>query len=300
VSRLLRWLPLSIAAHVAALGGAVWLVDRVLEPALFVDLTLAESQRDVASAPSIAPPSRGGAAGTEPRPSRTERRSATRQLRSSSPPATEARPAPAATPATPEPTPEPATAADTPQAPVAAAPSPPSQRTEESAPQAGFAWPATQPDVPSGPASGGQLAAGEGGGATASGALGAGPSGGATSGSSGARGDGAGDGRLALAVPGDTAGAYGPYLAALRRRIQDMLSYPASARRRGIAGTVHLDIVLEATGAVTDVVVVRSSSHAVLDDAAVDAARALRRVPFPPDVRPRALRVRLPVVFELR
>jgi TonB family protein len=45
---------------------------------------------------------------------------------------------------------------------------------------------------------------------------------------------------------------------------------------------------------------VRSSSHALLDDAALDAARGLPRVPFPPDVRPRALRVRLPVVFELR
>ncbi len=44
----------------------------------------------------------------------------------------------------------------------------------------------------------------------------------------------------------------------------------------------------------------RSSSHDVLDEAAVDAVRSLRRVPFPADVRPRPLRVRLPVVFELR
>ena len=45
---------------------------------------------------------------------------------------------------------------------------------------------------------------------------------------------------------------------------------------------------------------VRSSSHAVLDAAALDAARSLGRVPFPPDIRPRPLRVLLPVVFELR
>jgi protein TonB len=82
--------------------------------------------------------------------------------------------------------------------------------------------------------------------------------------------------------------------------LQDALEYPASARRRGLSGTVHLEIALESTGRVTDVLVVRSSSHAVLDDAALDAARRLAQVPFPSDVRPRALRVRLPVVFELR
>src|SRR6266704_3464570 len=106
---------------------------------------------------------------------------------------------------------------------------------------------------------------------------------------------------VALAIPGaGGAGAYGPYLAALRRRLQEALEYPAAARRRGLSGTVHLEIALEATGRVSEVMLVRSSSHALLDDAALDAARGLRRVPFPPEVRPRALRVRLPVVFELR
>ena len=104
-----------------------------------------------------------------------------------------------------------------------------------------------------------------------------------------------------FAIPGEGgAGVYGPYLAALRRRLQAALEYPAAARRRGLSGTVHLEIALEATGHVSDVLLVRSSSHAVLDAAALDAARNLRGVPFPPDVRPRALRVRLPVVFELR
>jgi protein TonB len=115
------------------------------------------------------------------------------------------------------------------------------------------------------------------------------------------RGGADGGGTLALAIPGDGgAGAYGPYLAALRRRLQEALEYPAAARRRGLSGTVHLEIALEATGRVSDVLLVRSSSHAVLDAAALAAARNLRGVPFPPDVRPRALRVRLPVVFELR
>ena len=37
-----------------------------------------------------------------------------------------------------------------------------------------------------------------------------------------------------------------------------------------------------------------------LHEAALDALRAVSRVPFPPGVPPRRLRVRLPVVFEIR
>jgi protein TonB len=111
---------------------------------------------------------------------------------------------------------------------------------------------------------------------------------------------GGGDGTLALAVPGDGAGEYASYLALLRRRVQEAMTYPASARRRGLSGTVHLEIALESTGIISDVTLARSSSHDVLDEAAVDAVRSLRRVPFPTGVRPRPLRVRLPVVFELR
>jgi protein TonB len=109
-----------------------------------------------------------------------------------------------------------------------------------------------------------------------------------------------GDGTLALAVPGDGAGEYASYLALLRRRVQEAMTYPASARRRGLSGTVHLEIALEPPGIISDVTLARSSSHDVLDETAVDAVRSLRRVPFPADVRPRPLRVRLPVVFELR
>jgi protein TonB len=105
---------------------------------------------------------------------------------------------------------------------------------------------------------------------------------------------------LALGIPGDDGGAYGAYVALLRRRIQEALTYPSAARRRGMSGTVHLDIAIEPTGRIGDVRVVRSSSHELLDAAALEAVRALRQVPFPPGVRPRPVRVRLPVVFELR
>lgn len=127
---------------------------------------------------------------------------------------------------------------------------------------------------------------------------------GGNSGGAAGRGLGVRDGSvLALAVPGDGGGEaaeYGAYLALVRRRIHELLTYPSSARHRGLSGTVHIEVDIEPTGAIGGVRLAASSSHRVLDDAALDAVRGLRRVPFPSDVRPRALRVRLPVVFELR
>jgi protein TonB len=113
---------------------------------------------------------------------------------------------------------------------------------------------------------------------------------------------GAGEG-VALALPrgeGGGAGEYTEYLTALRARLQQALRYPLSARRRGASGTVQLEIVIHADGRIGDVVVVRSSSHPALDEAAVEAVRSLPRQPFPAGVKPRVLRARLPVVFELR
>ena len=110
-------------------------------------------------------------------------------------------------------------------------------------------------------------------------------------------------GTTALAVPGEggRAGAqYGAYLALVRRRIQESLRYPLTARRRGLAGTVHVEITVAPTGTITAVSVVASSTHSLLDEAAVEAVRQLPRMPFPAGVTPRSLRVRLPVVFELR
>jgi TonB family protein len=63
---------------------------------------------------------------------------------------------------------------------------------------------------------------------------------------------------------------------------------------------VNVEIEVAPSGAIARAAVVGSSSHPILDDAALDAVRALPRVPFPAALRPRALRARLPVVFELR
>jgi TonB family protein len=56
---------------------------------------------------------------------------------------------------------------------------------------------------------------------------------------------------------------------------------------------------LEATGRVSDVRVVRSSSHEILDDAALEAIHRLGPLPFPDSLPPRPLLVRIPLVFDL-
>ena len=93
---------------------------------------------------------------------------------------------------------------------------------------------------------------------------------------------------------------YGPYLAALRQRIQETVRYPASARRRGLMGTVSVEILILVNGSIGEVKLLESSSHQVLDDAALDTIRSLPRVPLPTDLPARPLRVRVPVVFEMR
>lgn len=116
-----------------------------------------------------------------------------------------------------------------------------------------------------------------------------------------ASGPGTGSRELALAIGGgDSAAEYGPYLAGLRALIQDLVRYPHAARRRGISGTVHLELLITPEGVIHDVAVVRSSSHALLDQAAVESVRSVRPPPLPRGVERRPLRVRVPVVFELQ
>ena len=110
---------------------------------------------------------------------------------------------------------------------------------------------------------------------------------------------------LALATPGPGgSGApppeYGPYLRHFRQRVQESLIYPLAARRQGLRGTVELHVWIEATGRVRDVQVAGSSSHAVLDDAAVETIRRLGPMPFPDSLPRRPLLIRLPLVYELR
>ena len=107
---------------------------------------------------------------------------------------------------------------------------------------------------------------------------------------------------LALAKPGGSgvAAEYGPYYQRFWQRVHEALVYPLAARRQGLRGTVELDVLIEATGQVRDIRIVRSSTHRLLDDAALETIRGLGPVPFPAGLPPRSLLVRIPLVFELR
>ena len=110
---------------------------------------------------------------------------------------------------------------------------------------------------------------------------------------------------LALAGPGrsgrgDVPPEYGAYLARFRERIQESVVYPFAARRRGEAGRVEVELLLEPSGRVRELSVVSSSSYALLDEAAVEAVRSIRPQPLPDHLPRRPLRVRLPVIFQLR
>jgi len=93
---------------------------------------------------------------------------------------------------------------------------------------------------------------------------------------------------------------YGGYLATVRRRFLEALRYPPPARSRGLTGTVLLEVFIKPDGAIGGVSVASSSSHPMLDEAALEAMRSLAPQPFPKGLAPRPLRVRLPVVFDLQ
>jgi TonB family protein len=63
---------------------------------------------------------------------------------------------------------------------------------------------------------------------------------------------------------------------------------------------VNVEILILPTGVVGDVQLLESSTHQVLDDAALATIRSLPRMPLPPDLPARPLRVRVPVVFQIQ
>lgn len=195
--------------------------------------------------------------------------------RTASPP-----PPPSAVPAPPEPS-------------VATAPAP-APEPSRNGPLAG-----TGPRVPAGPPveTGARSSAEPGRGATASGS----PRGqGEIRGDAGSSAGGSPGAVLALGTGGGIPPEYGPYLQRFRRHVQESVVYPLAARRQSLRGTVELDITLDPSGRVRDARIARSSSHGVLDDAALDAVRSLEPLPLPEWLPRRPLLIRLPLVFELQ
>ena len=277
---------LSVVAHVGA--GALLLTLSVADwsQPLFVDLV------ERAEAPGGAPAGARGASGAAARPPRSI---------PTVPPASRGTEAgKSAPPATPSATPPPALMAQASPPPVPPAPAADPGPTLPSSPSLpDVSDPPSIPMFPASPPSSDSAAGG------APGTLGA-PEAGAGSRSAGeTRGEAGGPGpTLALGTPGPGAGTipaeYGPYLQRFRQRVQEALVYPLAARRQGLRGSVELDIWLDPTGRVRDVKVARSSSHGLLDDAAIETVRHLGPLPFPESLPRRALLIRLPLVFDLR
>jgi protein TonB len=106
-----------------------------------------------------------------------------------------------------------------------------------------------------------------------------------------------GSGEVAAAADapgGGTSGAGGPPVRAILARLREATVYPEPARARGLEGTTVIRIRISARGTAEQVEVVDSSGHALLDRAALDAAR--RGAPYPGG----PITVEVPVVFDLR
>jgi protein TonB len=89
---------------------------------------------------------------------------------------------------------------------------------------------------------------------------------------------GAGRGGEGINLDGILDGYIGRVSSSLRRSYP----YPLSAKRRGIEGTVILEVWVDAAGAILRAKVGKSSGHEVLDEAALAAVREVARVPPPP------------------
>ncbi len=83
-------------------------------------------------------------------------------------------------------------------------------------------------------------------------------------------------------------------------RVNPPPEYPRLARRRGLEGTVLLEVLVDRNGRVLEVSVQTSSGHSILDRAAIRGVRSWRFSPGTIDGQPSDMRVRVPVRFHLR
>lgn len=90
------------------------------------------------------------------------------------------------------------------------------------------------------------------------------------------------------------------YQSVLRGLIERCKEYPPLARRGRMEGTAVVRVVLARSGAVRRDEVARSSSHALLDNAALRAVRTVGRFPaVPPELGGEELTFEVPITFRL-
>ncbi len=76
--------------------------------------------------------------------------------------------------------------------------------------------------------------------------------------------------------------------------------YPRLARRRGYQGTVLLDVMVDRTGKVSDLRIVRSSGYTILDRAAMESVKKWVFEPGMKEGRQVDMWVRVPIRFQLK
>ena len=83
-------------------------------------------------------------------------------------------------------------------------------------------------------------------------------------------------------------------------RINPPPEYPRLARRRGLEGTVLLEVLVDSSGRVADMRFSRTSGHALLDKAAMEGVQRWQFAPGTMNGRPQEMWVEIPVRFQLR
>ena len=93
------------------------------------------------------------------------------------------------------------------------------------------------------------------------------------------------------------------YMDAWRRKIERTgnLNYPIEARRNGVYGSLLLEVALLPDGSIEDVIVIRSSGHTVLDNAAINIVRmSAPFAPFPKEIKERTDVLHITRTWEFR
>lgn len=91
------------------------------------------------------------------------------------------------------------------------------------------------------------------------------------------------------------------YYRSLNQLMRQKRSYPRSARRLGLEGTVLVEMVVDKRGQIIDVKVVRSSGHDVLDRAALAQVQQIGRVPqIPSELNKPSMTFHIPFDYRLQ
>lgn len=126
--------------------------------------------------------------------------------------------------------------------------------------------------------------------------------------------DGAAQGQSTAAVQGEGGSSQAPafsaaavasaeqtYISAVRAAVARNKKYPRRAKRRGVQGTVRIQLTLDASGRLVNVRLVSPSGASMLDEAAMDAVRAVGEYPrIPAEMERASVRITVPIRFAVR